>query len=70
MLGLEDRKAQVLIPSLDAVQEFQIQTSNYSAEFGRNAGAVMNVSIKSGGNKARHGVRIHPQRRVRCPGCV
>jgi len=53
VLGMEDRKAQVLIPSLDAVQEFQIQTSNYSAEFGRNAGAVMNVSIKSGGNKVR-----------------
>ncbi len=53
VLGMEDRKAQVLIPSLDAVQEFQIQTSNYSAEFGRNAGAVMNVSIKSGGNKLR-----------------
>lgn len=53
VLGMEDRKAQVLIPSLDAVQEFQIQTSNYSAEFGRNAGAVMNVSIKSGTNKLR-----------------
>jgi hypothetical protein len=53
VLGMEDRKAQVLIPSLDAVQEFQIQTSNYSAEFGRNAGAVMNVSIKAGGNKVR-----------------
>lgn len=53
VLGMEDRKAQVLIPSLDAVQEFQIQTSNYSAEFGRNAGAVMNVSIKSGGNAVR-----------------
>jgi hypothetical protein len=53
VLGLEDRKAQVLIPSLDAVQEFQIQTSNYSAEFGRNAGAVMNVSIKSGTNQVK-----------------
>jgi hypothetical protein len=51
ILGLEDRKAQVLVPSLDAVQEFSIQTSNYSAEFGRNAGAVMNVSIKSGTNE-------------------
>jgi hypothetical protein len=53
VLGMEDRKAQVLIPSLDAVQEFQIQTSNYSAEFGRNAGAVMNVSIKSGTNQMK-----------------
>jgi hypothetical protein len=53
VLGMEDRKAQVLIPNLDAVQEFQIQTSNYSAEFGRNAGAVMNVSIKSGTNQVK-----------------
>ena len=54
IMGLQDRKAQVLVPNLDAVQEFQIQTSNYTAEFGRGAGAVMNVSIKSGTN-ALHG---------------
>jgi hypothetical protein len=53
VLGMEDRKAQVLIPSLDAVEQFQIQTSNYSAEYGRNAGAVMNVTIKSGTNQLR-----------------
>ena len=53
ILGMQDRKAQVLLPSLDAVQEFQIQTSNYSAEYGRNAGAVMNVTIKSGTNQIR-----------------
>ncbi|MGH9627631.1 MAG: hypothetical protein ACRD7E_04735, partial [Bryobacteraceae bacterium] len=46
--ALEDRKAQVVI---DAVQEFKLQTSNYSAEFGRAAGGVMNVSIKSGSNQ-------------------
>lgn len=51
VLGLQDQKAQVLIPNLDAVKEFRIQTSNYSAEFGRNAGAVMNVTLKSGTNK-------------------
>ena len=53
IMGLQDRKAQVLVPNLDAVQEFQIQTSNYTAEFGRGAGAVMNVSIKSGTNALR-----------------
>ena len=53
IMGLQDRKAQVLVPNLDAVQEFQIQTSNYTAEFGRGAGAVMNVSIKSGTNAVR-----------------
>src|SRR5215468_2206980 len=50
VMGMQDRKAQVIIPSLDAVSEFKVQTSNYSAEFGRNTGAVMIVSIKSGSN--------------------
>ncbi len=53
VFGLQDGKAQVVIPNLDAVQEFQIQTANYSAEFGRSAGAVMNVSLKSGSNHVR-----------------
>ena len=50
VMGMQDRKAQVIIPSLDAVSEFKVETSNYSAEFGRNTGAVMIVSIKSGSN--------------------
>ena len=41
-------------PSPDALAEFNLQTSNYSAEFGHSAGAVMNASIKSGSNKT-HG---------------
>jgi carboxypeptidase family protein/TonB-dependent receptor-like protein len=35
-------------PFPDALQEFSIQTSNYSAEYGQNAGAVVNVITKSG----------------------
>ena len=54
VMGIQDRKAQVLVPNIDAIEEFQVQTSNYSAEFGRGAGAVINVSIKSGTN-AIHG---------------
>ena len=51
VMGMQDRKAQVIVPSLDAVAEFKVQTSNYSAEFGRNSGAVMIVNLKSGSNQ-------------------
>lgn len=37
-------------PPIDAIQEFKIQTSDYSAELGRSAGAVLNATIKSGTN--------------------
>ena len=37
-------------PSVDAIQEFAIQTSNYAAEFGQAGGGVFNVTMKSGTN--------------------
>src|SRR3954471_19315987 len=36
--------------SADAVREFQVTTSNYSAEYGRAAGGVVNAVTKSGTN--------------------
>src|SRR5262249_44287443 len=40
-------------PMPDALQEFSVQTSNYSAEYGQNAGAVVNVVTRSGTNQFR-----------------
>src|SRR5260370_29686643 len=38
-------------PSVDAVQEFKVQTNYFSAEFGNTGGAIVNVIIKSGTNQ-------------------
>lgn len=40
----------VVNPPPDALAEMKVQTSDYSAEFGHSAGAVVNASIKSGTN--------------------
>lgn len=37
-------------PSIDAIQEFTVLTSNYAPEFGRNGGGVINVVTRSGAN--------------------
>jgi hypothetical protein len=38
-------------PMPDALQEFSVQTSNYNAEFGQSAGAMVNIVTKSGGEQ-------------------
>jgi carboxypeptidase family protein/TonB-dependent receptor-like protein len=42
---------QVIQPNPDALQEFKVESNNYSAEFGRASGAVINASLKSGTNQ-------------------
>jgi Carboxypeptidase regulatory-like domain len=47
---------QLVQPSIEALQEFKIQTNAYSAEYGRSSGAVVNATIKSGTNRLRGSV--------------
>jgi len=37
-------------PSVDAVEEFKVKTSSFSAEFGRSAGGIISATTKSGTN--------------------
>ena len=39
-------------PMPDSLQEFSVQTSNYSAEYGQNAGGVVNIVTLGGGNSS------------------
>ena len=41
-------------PSINTVQEFKVDNSTYSAEYGRNSGAIVNIATRSGSN-AWHG---------------
>jgi hypothetical protein len=43
----------VFTPSIEAIEEFKVQTSSYSAEFGLGGGAQVQISMKSGTNQLR-----------------
>ena len=38
-------------PSINTVSEFKVDNSTFSAEYGRNSGAIVNVATRSGGNQ-------------------
>ncbi|HYN07697.1 MAG TPA: TonB-dependent receptor [Vicinamibacterales bacterium] len=48
--NVQELTTQVSRPSVDAIQEFKVVTSAYSAEYGRVPGAAISVSTKSGTN--------------------
>jgi hypothetical protein len=50
------------VPPVDAVQEFKIQTNSYDAQYGKTGGGVINVALKSGGNRI-HGTAYEFMRR-------
>ena len=50
IMGFDKSSAQIVQPIIDAIEEFKVQTSTFSAEFGQAAGGVVNVTMKSGTN--------------------
>ena len=51
IVGFDNSSAQSIEPVIDSVEEFKVQTSTFSAEFGQAAGAVVNVTTKAGTNQ-------------------
>jgi len=53
--GIETKGVQfgniVLVPNLDSISEFKVQTNSYSAEFGAAGNAIVNVATSSGTNE-------------------
>ena len=61
-------RVDVILPSVDAVEEFRVQSNGYSAEYGHSAGAVVNVTIKNGTQPiSRSGLGVFSQRRSWMP---
>ena len=58
----------VINPSLDAVQEFALLQNTYDAEYGRSAGAQVNMVAQVGHERTLHGIglRVLPRLGARC----
>ena len=53
-----------LVPTQDAIQEFNVATSSAGADFGRYSGGVVNMTTKSGANRLHVGVWEYFRNRV------
>jgi hypothetical protein len=51
ILGVSTGSSQALRPSVDAIQEFKVESANFSAEYGNSAGGIITLAIKSGTNE-------------------
>ncbi len=51
MRGLDTKQRDAMRPSLDAIQEFDVETNTFSAQYGSSAGGVVTVVTKSGTNQ-------------------
>jgi Carboxypeptidase regulatory-like domain len=49
--GVSQNAQTSVVPPPDALDEFKVQSGNYSAEFGHSSSAVVNAQIKSGTNR-------------------
>ena len=50
VLGIGDVGGGLPVPNPDTIQEFKVQTGQYDASFGRNAGGNVNIVTKTGSN--------------------
>jgi len=48
--SFDTNQAEVIKPSVDAIQEFKVQTNSFDAQQGYSAGGTVNVAVKSGTN--------------------
>ncbi len=64
ILGFDKSSAQIVQPIVDAIEEFKVQTSTFSAEFGQAAGGVVNVTLQIGNEQLPwRSVRVSAQLR-------
>ncbi len=55
------------VPVVDAVQEFNMMTNMYNAEYGHTGGGIMNVVLKSGTSQYHvHGLGVHAAHGAGC----